>query len=79
LVLVELFGLRSLGKLLGIMMGAETIFGSGGNLLTGHLFDTTSSYHAAFKVMAVCSIFSLILMASIYRSSDAALAKKFAN
>jgi MFS family permease len=79
LVLVELFGLRSLGKLLGIMMGAETIFGSGGNLLTGHLFDTTSSYHAAFKVMAVCSIFSVILMALIYRSSDAALAKKFAN
>ncbi len=35
LVLAELFGLRSLGKLLGIMMGAETIVGSGGNLLTG--------------------------------------------
>jgi MFS family permease len=79
LVLVELFGLRSLGKLLGIMMGAETIFGSGGNLLTGHLFDTTNSYQSAFKLMAICSIVSVILMALIYRSSNAALAKKFAN
>jgi MFS family permease len=71
LVLAELFGLRSLGKLLGIMMGAETIFGSGGNLLTGRLFDATSSYQMAFKVMAVCSIVSVILMALLYRSSNA--------
>ncbi|MGH9840480.1 MAG: MFS transporter [Blastocatellia bacterium] len=71
LVLVELFGLRSLGKLLGIMMGAETIFGSGGNLLTGRLFDTTGSYQTAFKVMAVCSIVSVILMALLGRRSSA--------
>jgi MFS family permease len=75
LVLAQLFGLRSLGKLLGIMMGAETIFGSGGNLLTGRLFDATSSYQVAFKVMAVCSIVSVILMALLYRSSNAWLLK----
>jgi MFS family permease len=67
LVLAELFGLRSLGKLLAIMMSAETIFGSGGNLLTGLLFDATGSYQAAFKVMAVCSIVSVILMAILGR------------
>ena len=71
LVLVELFGLRSLGKLLGIMMGAETIFGGGGNLLTGRLFDTTGSYQAAFRVMAVCSIVSVLLMALLRRGSPA--------
>jgi MFS family permease len=75
LVLAELFGLRSLGKLLGIMMGAETIFGSGGNLLTGRLFDATSSYQMAFQVMAVCSIVSVILMALLYRSSNAWMLK----
>jgi MFS family permease len=75
LVLAELFGLRSLGKLLGIMMGAETIFGSGGNLLTGRLFDATSSYQMAFRVMAVCSIVSVILMGLLYRSSNAWLLK----
>ncbi|MGH9751590.1 MAG: MFS transporter [Blastocatellia bacterium] len=67
LVLVELFGLRSLGKLLGVMMGAETIFGSGGNLLTGRLFDATGSYQSAFKVMAACSGASVILMAMLGR------------
>jgi MFS family permease len=67
LVLVELFGLRSLGKLLGVMMGAEAIFGSGGSLVTGRLFDKTGSYEAAFKVMAVCSIISVILMAMLGR------------
>jgi MFS family permease len=67
LVLAELFGLRSLGKLLGIMMGAETIFGSGGNLLTGRLFDSTGSYQSAFKIMALCAIASVILMAMLGR------------
>jgi MFS family permease len=71
LVLAELFGLRSLGKLLAIMMGAETILGGGGNLLTGRLFDTTGSYQAAFKVMAVCSIVSVILMALLLRRGSA--------
>jgi MFS family permease len=65
LVLAELFGLRSLGKLLGIMTGTEALFGGGGNLLTGHLFDATGSYEAAFKLMAACSIASVILMAML--------------
>jgi MFS family permease len=65
LVLAELFGLHSLGRLLGIMTGAEAIFGGGGNLLTGRLFDATGSYEAAFKLMAACSIASVILMAML--------------
>jgi MFS family permease len=67
LVLAELFGLRSLGNLLAIMMSAETILGGGGNLLTGFLFDATGSYQAAFKLMAVCSILSVVLMAMLGR------------
>jgi MFS family permease len=65
LVLAEIFGLRSLGKLLALVMSAETILGGGGNLLTGRLFDATGNYQAAFKVMAVCSIVSVILMAML--------------
>jgi MFS family permease len=71
LVLAELFGLRSLGKLLAIMMSAETLLGGGGNLLTGYLFDATGSYQAAFKVMAACSIVSVILMALLLRRGTA--------
>ncbi len=67
LVLADLFGLRSLGKLLAIMMSAETLLGGGGNLMTGFLFDATGSYQAAFKVMAACSIVSVILMALLLR------------
>jgi hypothetical protein len=33
--------------------------------LTGYLFDTTGNYQAAFKLMAVCSVVSVILMASL--------------
>jgi predicted MFS family arabinose efflux permease len=68
LVLADLFGLRSLGKLLAIMMSAETLLGGCGNLLAGRLFDITGSYQAAFKVMAVCSMVSVILMALLLRA-----------
>jgi len=71
LALAELFGLRSLGKLLGIMTGADAIFGGGGNLLTGRLFDATGSYEAAIKLMAACSIASVILMAMLGRRPPA--------
>ena len=75
LVLADLFGLHSLGKLLGIMMGAETFFGGGGNLLTGRLFDAAGSYQTAFNVMAVCSIVLVILIALLGRRSPAWLLK----
>src|SRR5262249_2065670 len=73
LVLVELFGLRSLGKLFGLMMGAEALFGGGGNLLTGRLFDAPGSYQSAFNVMAVCSIVSVVLMAMLHRRAPVRL------
>ena len=41
--------------------------GGGANLLTGFLFDATGSYQSAFKVMAVCSIVSVLLMALLLR------------
>jgi len=61
LVLAQLFGPRSSVKLLAIMMSDETTFGVGGDLLISRRFDITGSYHAAFKVMAVCSIASVVL------------------
>ena len=64
---MELFDLRSLGKLLAIMMSAETILSDGGNFLTCRLFDITGSYQAAYRVMAVCSIVSIVLMGLLLR------------
>jgi MFS family permease len=75
LVLADLFGLRSLGKLLSVMMTAETLLGGGGNLLAGRLFDTTGSYQAAFRVMAICSILSVILMAVLLRRGSRLITK----
>src|SRR5262249_11177892 len=67
LVLSDMFGLRSLGNLLSIMMTAETLMGGGGNLLAGALFDARGSYQAAFRVMAVCAAVSAILMGLLGR------------
>lgn len=63
LVLAERFGMKSLGNLLGIMMGVETILGGFGILLMGRVFDTTKSYNIAFMVMAGCIFAATILLA----------------
>ena len=44
----ELFGLRSHGALLGIMIFFGTIGGATGPFLAGFLFDTTGSYQSSF-------------------------------
>ncbi|MFC1995432.1 MFS transporter [Chloroflexota bacterium] len=56
-----LFGLRSLGIILGIFLFATAIGNSLGPLLTGHIFDITSSYHLAFLTCAGVAVLGTIM------------------
>ena len=51
-ITVEMFGLRSLGVLMGTMMALMGILGAGGPLLGGLMFDLTGSYAPAYLVGA---------------------------
>jgi len=65
LMVIECFGLRSLGKLLGIVTFAETIGAAGGNIITGNLFDRTGSYDLSFRIIIVCAFLALLLLAAL--------------
>ncbi len=61
----ELFGLRSHGVLLGIIMFASTIGGAIGPIVAGRIFDITSSYQVAFIICDVVAVAAVILAISI--------------
>jgi len=61
----ELFGLRSHGVLLGIIMFASTIGGAIGPIVAGRIFDITSSYQVAFIICDVVAVAAIILAISI--------------
>ena len=56
-----LFGTRSQGTLLGIVICSGTIGGSIGSVLAGYIFDVTGSYQLAFFILLVLAIVGLIL------------------
>ena len=62
----ELFGIKSLGIILGAIMFLGTIGGAIGAPLTGSIFDITGSYRLAFLIcIAICTaavILSLVLL-----------------
>ena len=67
-----LFGLRSLGIILGIFLFATAIGNSLGPLLTGYIFDITSSYRLAFLTCAGAAVLGTImtlLLGPIHRES----------
>jgi MFS family permease len=57
----ELFGLRSQGVILGIIIFASTIGGSIGPVVAGRIFDITGSYQIAFMICVTVTIAGLIL------------------
>lgn len=56
----ELFGLRSLGVILGIVEFGSKIGGAVGPFVSGWIFDITGSYFTAFLVVAGIAIVGLI-------------------
>lgn len=59
-LIAELFGLNSLGSIMGAANLGFTSGGAIGPLVTGYLFDITGTYRMAFLV---CSIFSFVGLA----------------
>jgi MFS family permease len=62
LVAVEMFGLSSLGVLLGNFIFSICIGGSVGPVITGVLYDVSDSYFSAFAICAITALASLLLV-----------------
>ena len=70
LMVAELFGTRTHGATLGIIVFSFSIGGVVGPVLGGHIFDITNSYLAAFLATALLSITSLLLVSFLKTLSE---------
>jgi MFS family permease len=57
----QLFGLRSQGVILGIIIFASTIGGGIGPVVAGRIFDITDSYQIALMICVAVACVGLIL------------------
>ena len=58
----KLFGLTSLGVILGSIEFVSTAFGAINPILAGYIFDITGSYQLAFRISVGVSVIGLILV-----------------
>ena len=61
-MVAELFGLGSHGVIMGCVAFGSTIGGAIGPVLSGYIFDVTSSYNQAFLLCAILAVIGLILV-----------------
>ena len=64
-LVAELFGIGSHGVLFGIVVFFGTTGGALGPIMAGYIFDTTGSYHTAFWLIILISIFGLAMILSV--------------
>ena len=65
-----LFGTRSHGVILGIVLCSGTLGGAIGSVLAGHIFDITQSYQLVFSILVVFSIIGLTLTTLLKSNSE---------
>jgi cyanate permease len=65
LLLVRCFGKSSSGAIYGTLWALEAIAFAIGPPLTGHIFDVTGSYAAAFIIFITSTILALVLVSFI--------------
>lgn len=69
-IAADLFGLKSHGTILGMLVFVATIGGAVGPLAAGAIFDLTGAYQPAFILAAVLSVIGLALVFAVrFRSS----------
>ena len=71
LLSADLFGLKSLGKILGAINVLDTLGGGLGPVMTAVLFDRTGSFLVSFSVIT-CLLLLATLAASLLRMDQAA-------
>ena len=71
LMAAELFGVRVLGRLLGVILTADGVAEATAPMLIGYLRDTTGSYRTGFIVLIGIAIVGTIAIACLPRRSSA--------
>ncbi|MFC1917341.1 MFS transporter [Chloroflexota bacterium] len=64
-IVVEYFGIRSHGVLLGIVAFSGTAGGAIGSVIAGYIFDVTASYSLAFWISVAVAAIGLGLISSL--------------
>ncbi len=64
-VVAELFGMRSHGAILGIVVFVGTIGGAIGPVLTGYFFDVTGNYQSLFIMCIATGVIGLVLSTTL--------------
>jgi MFS family permease len=75
----EFFGTSSHGLILGIVIFSGSAGGALGPLLSGYIFDTTASYHAAFLLLLSLAITGFILILSLGSAGQKAYSRTECN
>ena len=61
----ELFGLRSHGVILGLVICIGTVGGAVSPIFAGYMFDTTESYQVAFIICLLMGVIGLMLSVTL--------------
>ena len=67
----QLFGLRSVAALVGIVLAGTSMGGALGAWVGGRIFDVTESYQIAFTIAVVVSVAALTLVLTLRRARPA--------
>jgi MFS family permease len=73
LIAAELFGVRVLGRLLGVILTADGVAEATAPMLVGHLRDTSGSYRSGFIVLILIALAGTAAIALLPRRRSAAL------
>jgi MFS family permease len=64
----DLFGVRTLGRVMGIVLVADGIAEAGLPMLVGHLFDLSGSYFSGFLVLVGLALFGTFIISFLPKS-----------
>jgi len=73
LIAAELFGVRVLGRLLGVILTADGVAEATAPMLVGHLRDTSGSYRSGFIVLILIALAGTAAITMLPRRRSAAL------